>query len=143
MKDETSLMKTVNQTTGRLYETLYMPRSEKRTPYIRRWPSMLCAALDNSKRQGHRVTTAMLRRGWPLPPGVVLVAECVCTCESTQPDLVPFGEPPSWVVSGWPLRRYCLLAASNHTDEITTWTPFSQYWSYRPSLMPVGVGGGS
>lgn len=40
---------------------------------------MLCAALDYSKQQGHRVTTTMLRRGWPLPPGVVLVAECVCT----------------------------------------------------------------
>lgn len=108
--------------TGRLYETLYMPRSEKRTPYIRRWPSMLCAALDYSKQQGHRATTTMLRRGWPLPPGVVLVAECACTntclsvCESTQPDLVPFGESPSGVVSGWPLRRNYLLATSSHTD---------------------------
>lgn len=130
--------------TGRLYETLYMPRSEKRTPYIRRWPSMLCAALDYSKQQGHRVTTTMLRRGWPLPPGVVLVAECVCTsawlCESTEPDLVPFGISPSGVASGWPLRRNCLLATSSHTGEITTWSPSSQYWSHRPSLMPVRAG---
>lgn len=120
------------------------PDPKKRTPYIRRWPSMLCAALDYSKQQGHRVTTTVLRRGWPLPPGVVLVAECVCvrTYESTQPDLVPFGEPPSWVVSGWLFRRNWLLAASNHTDEITTWTPLPQYWQHRPSLMPVRVGGG-